>query len=658
MPFTKFTNLDFDQIKTSIKDYLRANSTFSDFDFEGSNFSVLIDTLAYNTYITAFNSNMIVNESFLDSATLRENVVSLARNIGYTPRSRTAARATISFTVSTSENTPTLTLQRGLVCVGNANDTTYTFSIPENITTTVVDGVASFSNIDVYQGTYLTKRFDYDGSLDQRFILDNSFIDTSTLSVYVRKTSESGLGIEYAGIDNILQTDGNSRIYILQEVQDEKYEIRFGDGIIGKKLGDQVGGDGTVITANYIITDGEEGNGASVFSFSGSIVTASNTLINPGNITITTNQASQNGSSIEPINSIKYYAPRMYSAQNRAVTSRDYEAIVKRIYPETESVAVVGGEELDPPEYGNVLLSIKPKNGSFVSDFNKSRILSQLKQYTVSGSNPRIVDLKILYVEIDSSVYYNSTQVSSADSLKTRVLNGLTKYSESLDLNKFGGRFKYSKVLGVIDDTDTAITSNITKVKIRRDLKASLNQFAQYELCFGNRFHVNPTGLNIKSTGFKISGESSTVYLTDTPTIASGGRDITNVSDAGNLFLTRPTNLNVKTGVISVVKMDSTGNRTTVIKDAGTVDYEKGEIILSTINITSTTKENGIIEIQAFPESNDVVGLTDLYLSFDVSKSTINMVRDVIASGDEITGNVFTRDYYTSSYSNGNLARN
>ena len=658
MPFTKFTNLDFDQIRSQIKDYLRANSTFTDFDFEGSNFSVLIDTLAYNTYITAFNSNMIVNESFLDSATLRENVVSLARNIGYVPRSRSAARATISFTVSTSEDTPTLTLQRGLVCVGNANDTTYTFSIPENITTTVVDGIATFSNIDVYQGTYLTKRFDYDGSLDQRFILNNSYIDTSTLSVYVRKTSESGLGIEYSGIDNILDTTADSRIYILQEVQDEKYEIRFGDGIIGKKLGDQVGGDGTVITANYIITDGEDGNGASVFSFSGSIVTASNTLINSGNITITTNQASQNGSSIEPIDSIKYYAPRIYSAQNRAVTSRDYEAIIKRIYPETESVAVVGGEELDPPEFGNVVLSIKPKNGSFVSDFNKSRILSQLKQYTVSGINPRIIDLKILYVEVDSSVYYNNTQVSSADSLKTRVLNSLTKYSESLDLNKFGGRFKYSKVLQVIDTTDTAITSNITKVKIRRDLKASLNQFAQYELCFGNQFHVNPTGLNIKSTGFNISGESSTVYLTDTPTISSNGNTITNVTSAGDVFLNRPTNVSAKTGVISVVKIDSNGNRTVVIKDAGTVDYVKGEIILGTINITSTTKPNGIIEIQAFPESNDVIGLKDLYLSFDVSKSTINMVRDVIASGDEITGNVFTRDYYTSSYSNGNLARN
>jgi hypothetical protein len=658
MPFTKFTNLDFDQIKTSIKDYLRANSTFSDFDFEGSNFSVLIDTLAYNTYITAFNSNMIVNESFLDSATLRENVVSLARNIGYVPRSRTAARATISFTVSTTEDTPTLTLRRGLVCVGTANDTTYTFSIPEDVTATVVDGVASFDNVYVYQGTYLTKQFTYDGSLDQRFILGNPFIDTSTLSVYVRRTNDSGLGIEYTAIDNILDTTAESRIYILQEVQDEKYEIRFGDGIIGKKLGDAVGSDGTIITANYIVTDGEDGNGASVFTFSGSVTTAAGTIINPGTVTITTNQSSQNGSSIEPIDSIKYYAPRVYSAQNRAVTSRDYEAIVKRIYPETESVAVIGGEELDPPEYGNVILSIKPKNGSFVSDFNKSRILSQLKQYTVSGINPKITDLKILYVELDSSVYYNYSQVSSVDSLKTNVLNSLTNYSKSLDLNKFGGRFKYSKVLNVIDNTDTAITSNITKVRIRRDLKASLNQFAQYELCFGNKFHVNPQGRNIKSTGFTISGESSTVYLTDTPSITSSGTAITSSTAAGNLFLNRPATIGATTGVLSIVKVDGNGNNIVVAKDVGTVDYVKGEIKIGTINITSTTKANGIIEIQAFPESNDVIGLKDLYLSFDISKSAINMVRDVIASGDEITGKVFTRDYYTSSYSNGNLARN
>ena len=654
MPFTKFSNLDFDQIKTSIKDYLRANSNFSDFDFEGSNFSVLIDTLAYNTYITAFNSNMIVNESFLDSATLRENVVSLAGNIGYTPRSRTAAKAIISFTISTGEDTPTLTLQRGLVCVGTANDTTYTFSVPDNVTAPVVDGVASFNEVEVYQGTYLTKQFAYNGSLDQRFILSNSFIDTSTLSVYVKKTNDDGLGIEYSAIDNIVNTTSNSRIYFLQEVQDEKYEIRFGDGIIGKKLGDHVGGDGTIITANYIITDGEDGNGASTFAFSGTILDSEGGVIPPGTVTVTTNQASQNGSSIEPIDSIKYYAPRIYSAQNRAVTSRDYEAIIKRIYPDTESVAVIGGEELDPPEYGNVVLSIKPKNGSFVSDFNKSRILSQLKQYTVSGINPRIVDLKILYVEIDSSVYYNTTQISSADSLKTRIVNSLTKYSKSLDLNKFGGRFKYSKVLRVIDTTDTAVTSNITKVKIRRDLKASVNQFAQYELCFGNRFHVNPQGLNIKSTGFKISGESSTVYFTDTPNVISNGSAVTNSTTAGQVFLSRPNNLNFQTGVISIVKADGTVIR----KNVGTVDYIKGEIKIGTVNIISTEKQNDIIEIQAFPESNDVIGLKDLYLSFDISKSAINMVRDVIASGDEITGKVFTRDYYTSSYSNGNLARN
>jgi len=634
MPFTKFTNLDFDQIRTSIKDYLRSNSTFSDFDFEGSNFSVLIDTLAYNTYITAFNSNMIVNESFLDSATLRENVVSLARNIGYVPRSRTAARAVISFSVTTDEDTPTLTLRRGLVCVGNANDTSYTFSIPEDITTTVVDGVATFNQITIYQGTYLTKRFTYDGSLDQRFILNNSFIDTSTISAYVRKTTESGLGIEYSEISNILETTSSSRIYLLQEVQDEKYELKFGDGIIGKKLGDEVGSDGTVITVNYITTDGEDGNGANLFVFSGSLVNASGGIINPGNITITTNQSSQNGSNIEPIDSIKYYAPRIYSSQNRAVTSRDYEAIVKRIYPEAESVAVIGGEELDPPEFGNVVLSIKPKNGSYVSDFNKSLILSNLKQYTVSGINTRITDLKILYVEIDSSVYYNTSQVSNSETLKTSVINNITKYSNSLDLNKFGGRFKYSKVLSIIDNTDTAITSNITKVIIRRDLKASLNQFAQYELCFGNRFHVNSKGYNIKSTGFKISGDVDTVYLTDIP------------------------NSDHKTGIISVVKTLSDGTEKVISKSAGTVDYVKGEINLGTINITSTSKPNGIIEIQAFPESNDVVGLKDLYISFDVSKSTINMVRDVIASGDEITGNTFTKDYYTSSYSNGNLARN
>ena len=633
MPFTKYTNLDFDQIKTSIKDYLRANSTFTDFDFEGSNFSVLIDTLAYNTYITAFNSNMVVNESFLDSATLRENVVSLAGNIGYVPRSRTASKAQISFNVTTSTNTPTLTLKAGIVCVGSTNDTTYTFAIPEDITANVVSGTASFSNVNVFQGIFLTKQFQYDGSLDQRFVLNNSFVDTSTLKVYIKKTEQSGLGVEYFLSENIFDVDKNSRIFFINEVQDEKYELRFGDGLIGKKLGDAVGSDGTIITANYIITDGRDGNGASSFSFSGTLENATGGIIDPGTVTITTNQSSINGGNIEPIDSIKYYAPRLYSSQYRAVTSRDYETIIKKIYPDTESVSVVGGEEMDPPQFGTVQISIKPKNGTFVSDFNKTQILSKLKQFTVSGINQKITDLKILYVELNSSVYYNYSQVSSADTLKTSVTNSLQKYSESLDLNKFGGRVRYSKLQQVIDNTDTAITSNITRIIIRRDLKPVLNRFAQYELCYGNQFHVNSKGFNIKSTGFKISGETDTVYITDIP------------------------NADLKSGNLSIVKEVSDDETRVIVKSAGTVDYLKGEIILGTINITSTSLSNGLIEIQAFPESNDVVGLRDLYVSLNISKSAINIVRDVIASGDEISGTRFVSDFYTSSYSNGNLVR-
>jgi hypothetical protein len=566
---------------------------------------------------------MVVNESFLDSATVRENVVSLARNIGYVPRSRTAAKAQVSFNIPTTA-TPTLTLQAGLVCIGSVDNTSYTFSIPDNISSNVVSGFAYFDKIDIYQGTFLTKQFVVDGSLDQRFILNNSFIDTSTISVYVKGINDSGLGVEYSSVDNILNVDSSSRIYLLQEVQDEKYELLFGDGLIGQKLENNA-----VITVNYIVTDGEDGNGASSFSFAGSSSPNSET----GSVSVITNQSSQNGSEIESIDSVKYFAPRIYSSQYRAVTSRDYEAIIKKIYPDTESVAVIGGEELDPPEFGTVSISIKPKNGTFVSDFNKEQIKNKLKQYSISGINQKIIDLKILYVEIDSSIYYNYAQVSAVESLKTKVINSLTEYSKSVDLNSFGGRFKYSKVLQIIDNTDIAITSNITKIKIRRDLKALINQFAQYELCFGNKFHINSDGFNIKSTGFKISTDSDTVYLTDVP------------------------NSDGKTGILSIVKPLSDGTTRIVAKSAGTVDYIKGEIKLGTINIISTSKENNIIEIQAFPESNDVLGLRDLYLDFSISKSTINMVRDVVSSGDEISGTLFARDYYTSSYSNGNLIR-
>jgi hypothetical protein len=588
---------------------------------------------------------MIVNESFLDSATLRENVVSLARNIGYVPRSRTSSKAIISFSGSTESDTPTVTLKAGLVCVGSADNTSYTFSVPENITRPVVKngnvGTVGFTSITVYQGTFLTKQFVVDGSLDQRFVLDNPNIDTSTISVYVKGINDSGLGSEYSLVENILNIDSSSEIYLIQEVQDEKYELLFGDGRFGKKLENNA-----VITVNYIVTNGKEGNGCANFSFQGNLRSPLDAPVSLGTVTVTTNQSSQNGAEIEDLNSIKYFAPRIYSAQYRAVTARDYEVIIKKIYPDTESVAIIGGEELDPPEYGNVVISIKPKNGTYVSDFNKELIKNKLKQYSISGINQKIIDLKILYVEIDSSIYYNSSQVSSVNSLTTKISNSLEKYSNSLDFNKFGGRFKYSKVLQIIDNTDNAITSNITKVRIRRDLKVT-RQPTQYELCFGNKFHINPEGYNIRSTGFKISDEPDTVYLTDTPSKDSNG----NLTGTGIISIVKPYMAISGVGTTSIMKTPI------AIKSAGTVDYIKGEIKLGTINITSTSLSNDIIEIQAFPESNDVIGLKDLYLVFNIEKSSINMVRDVISSGDEISGTLFSRDFYTSSYPNDKLIR-
>lgn len=638
MPFTKFTSLDFDEIRESIKDYLRANSLFTDFDFEGSNFSVLIDVLAYNTYINSFNANMVANESFLDSATLRENVIALARSIGYIPRSRSAAKAYVTFSVPFEGTSPTLTLQAGLVCVGNAADASYTFSIPQSITsnTVLISGgpsesyglrTAEFNNVEIYEGAFLTKQFVVDNSIKQKFILDNSFVDSSSIRVYVKGPGESGKGFEYKKVDNIISVNKNSFIYMLQEVKDEKYEIFFGDGIFGSKLQ-----NGSVITVDYIVTNGTSGNGINNFSYSGTTIGSLNNLIAPSeSVQVFTIERARHGAEIEPIESIKYFAPRLYSSQYRAVTGQDYETIIKQIYPDTQTVSVVGGEELDPPQFGTVNISIKPKNGTFLSDFTKNNILTELKKYSLAGINQKIVDLKILYVEIDSSVYYNSSQTSNSDDLRTQIINTLNTYADSMGSNAFGGRFKYSKLLNVIDDSDVSVTSNITKIRMRRDMKCVINRASQYELCFGNKFHVNELGFNIKSTGFKIENDPDTVYFTDVP------------------------NADKKTGTLTIFKPASSSNDYKVVATSvGTIDYEKGEIIVNTIKIISTDIPENIIQVQAFPESNDVVALKDLYLIFDVSNSTINMLKDTISSGEKVSGVGFP---FISSYPNGKVTR-
>ena len=638
MPFTKFTNLNFDQIKESVKDYLRANSDFKDFDFEGSNMAIIIDILAYNSYITAFNSNMVANESFLDSATLRENVVSLARNIGYVPRSRKSAEAVVDFEYKFNGDSNTITLKKGLALVGAVNNTSYTFSVPEDVTVNSpldsggVGGnnsprTGKFSGLTVYQGTLLTKKFIVNGSSDQRFILDNSFIDLDSLRVEVRKSGSSG-GLAFSRVDNIIEVTPVSNVFLIQEIKNETYELLFGDGLFGKKL--EIG---DVIDISYIVTDGKDGNEGKFFTFSGNMVNDAGTSIaSTNNVQVIATQTARNGTDIEPIDSIRYFAPRMYSAQNRAVTPRDYEAIIQSIYPNTESVSVVGGEELDPPEFGTVVLSIKPKNGTFLSDFTKQNILNNLKQYAIAGINQRIEDLKILYVELESFVYYNNSITDDQDQLKAEVITSLTEYGKSTNLNAFGGRFKYSESQRIIDQTDPAITSNITKVTIRRDLKALIDQSAQYELCFGNQFNVKPGGGTIKSTGFSISGIEGEVYLTDIPR-------------SNNLI-----------GDIAVFKpaVSATEDPVVVVGSAGIVDYMKGEVILNTIKISSTVKDNNIVEIQAFPESNDIIGLKDIYLNLDISNTAINIVRDTISSGQQISGIGYK---VTSSYSNGSLIR-
>ena len=395
MAFGQYVNLDFDQIKTSIKDYLRANTNFTDYDFEGSNLSIIIDALAYNTYTTAYNTNMAVNECFLDSSTLRENVVALARNIGYVPRSRRSSRARVSFLISGLVETSTLTLNSGIVCNGSGDNTNYIFSIPENITIPVTNGVAEFNNIEIYEGNYITQTFTVDTSLfNQRYILDNSFIDTSTIQVKVKPSSSSTSSITYKQIDNIVGVTSTSNSYLLQEIEDERYELIFGDNVIGKKLSNN-----NEINVSYIVTDGKDGNGAAEFSFVGNITNQDGAAIDADLIgLVTTDEKSRDGDEIESISSIRYFAPRIYSSQYRAVTASDYESVLGYIYPNVESVSAFGGEEMTPPRFGKVFISVKPRNGDFLSDETKRELVQKLKSYAVAGIVPEFIDLKYLFV--------------------------------------------------------------------------------------------------------------------------------------------------------------------------------------------------------------------------------------------------------------------
>ena len=640
MALQNFTSLDFDQIKATLRDYLKSNSNFTDYDFEGSNLSTILDLLAYNTYITSYNANMVTNEIFIDSATLRENVVSLARNIGYVPRSKKASSATVTFFVDTTDIFPTpstITLQKGIVAATAAQfgNSSYVFSILDDITVPVVDNVALFSNIKIYEGNVIDQFFTYTSRQpNQKFILNNSGVDSDQIKVLVRSSANSNISVKYNLQDSLFDINGQSKVYFLQEVDDERYELIFGDDIFGKKLE-----DGNYIQTSYLITHGDSANGIDRFSFSGRLVYTRNGeeyVVTSGISLITTDISSKGGEMIESVESVKKYAPRIYSSQNRAVTTNDYETLIPaKIYPETESISVFGGEEVVPPQYGKVFISIKPKTGDFLPNIVKDNIRRDLKKYSVAGIVPEILDLKYLYIEAESQVYYNTNLSPSASYVSSVVQGNITKYAESSELNKYGARFKYSKFLKTIDDSHDSITSNITKIQMRRDLRVVLNSFAEYQIGFGNRFHIkNPNGYNIKSTGFKIAGFNSTVYLGDFPD--------TNQNTGSIFFFTVDSPLSTDVSILQ--------------RNVGKIDYVNGIITLNPVNVTFAPEKNGqpTIEISVIPQSNDVIGLQDLYLQLDISMSTFEMVTDRISSGADPSGTTYIT---SSSYKNGILVR-
>jgi hypothetical protein len=551
---------------------------------------------------------MAVNESFIDSATLRENVVSLARNIGYVPRSKKSAVARVSFNVDTSATSAlSVKLNAGLVALGNVQGGNFVFSIPEDITVTPNSNkIASFNDISIYEGTYLTKSFKVISSqTNQRFILPNSNIDTSSIRVEVK---ENGSSLTYNAYTNIFDVNSESRLFLVQEIDDEKYQILFGDGVLGKKPG-----NGAEISVSYIVTNGENGNGAANFNFSGRLTSNTGATILEGISLLTTIQSSENGDSIESIDNVKYLAPRVYASQYRAVTPNDYKSLIPFLYPNVDSVSAYGGEELDPPQFGKVFITIKPKNGEFISAVTKDNIKSDLKKYTVAGIKQEFLDLMYLYVEFKSTVSYDSGFVSDPLNLQSRIISAIETYAKSTDINSFGGRLKYSKLLSQIDKVDTGITSNITTLVIRRNMVPLYGQLATYEVCYGNRFHADLEGFNIRSSAFKLDGVDGNVYLTDFP------------------------NSNQLTGVVKFFTMDN-GIIRYINNNAGNVDYVKGEVDLFPVNIVSTSLSNRI-EIEATPESNDIVAKENLYIVLDTTGSSqLNLLEDVLVSGSNVSG--------------------
>ena len=591
MPYTQVNNLDFNDIKVALKDYMRAQSDFKDYDFEASALSNIIDVLAYNTYYTAFNTNMVVNELFLDSSTLRDNVVSLAKQLGYNPKSITAPKATVNLDVTFPGTAPaSVVFQAGSGFVTNFDGSLYRYILAEDNKVEVANGVATFTNLPVYEGALVKTKTTVNTSKNQRFIIENAAADTNTLRINVYASANSSYYDTYEQANNILDIGTNDKIFFINEIEDESYEIFFGDGVLGRKLE-----NGEVVEISYVVTNGDSTNGAKSFIFNGILEDENKAQITlPYTTSITTVNAANGGAAIETIEKIKYNAPKSFGAQNRAVTSNDYKAIVRDIYPAVSDVIVFGGEDQVPPAYGKVFISIKPTEAASLSAFTKSELGDSLKQYTVASIKPEFVDPSILYIELDSSIYYSETKTKLLPSeIATKATNGVTEYLKTSGTEKFNGKFRYSKFISVIDGADRAINSNDTNVTMRKDFYAQINASSFYEVCYQNPFLIDCDNPVVTSSGFiTFEYPSYTTYLED--------RD----------------------GKLVLYRLDSlTGDKILLNDSIGDVDYAHGEIKMYDLTILKGTYSDNRIELRVKPANKDIEVKREAYLDVDVSKS-------------------------------------
>ena len=613
----EISQLDFDGIKDNLKTFLSQQDEFTDYDFEGSGMNVLLDVLAYNTHYLGYNANMLANEMYLDSADQRASVVSLAKQVGYTPKSATASQATIDVLVNNATGA-SITMSRGTTFTTTVDDTSYSFVNNAEVIITPSDGVYKFSNLVVYEGTYLNYKYTANTTdTDQRFIIPNDNVDTTTLTVKVQESSSDSTTNSYTLVTGITGLESTSKVYFLQEVENGRFEVYFGDGVLGKAIA-----DGNIVILDYITCNLDEPNGATTFTLSGTVGGFSN-------VTITTIGNAAGGDTPETIKSIKYNAPRDYTAQDRAVTADDYKVLVKSLYANAQSVQVYGGEDAATPDYGKVYISIKAKSGSNLTEVTKDSIVASLKSYAVASVTPVIIDPETTYIILTTTFKYDSSLTTKdVSTLQTDVSDAITSYNTST-LEDFTGMFRYSAVGKIIDGADTSILSNITTIRLYKYITPTLNSALKYTLSFNNAFynphseHNKTAGGIVSSTGFKINDDSSTNehFLDD--------------DGAGN---------------IRVYYLSGT-TRLYTSSTYGTIDYTTGEIILTSTHITSISNVDGAastkVRVFVKPDSNDIVPVRNQVLSIDTTNSTITGSVDEIESGSSQAGTSYTT---TSSY--------